>query len=134
MGRDAMEMPQGTGTEMGVEQELKPLFAALADRLRHARSKHDWPTTVTDLRAKTSALYAIYGEWEELEQAIIRKEGRAREKDEALDVMAVAARYWLGDHLPQGGEKWGKLDDEELDVIASCVRYWLGDYLPEGDK
>ena len=87
-----------------MDKELIPLFAALADRLCHARGKHQWPTTATDLRAKTSALYAIYGEWEELEQAIIRKEGRAREKDEALDVMAVAARYWLGDHLP-GGDK-----------------------------
>lgn len=90
--KDAMEM----------EQELKPLFAALADRLRHARAKHDWPTTDTDSRAKISALYAIYGEWEELDQAIIRREGRAREKREALDVIVTAARVWLGDYLPEG--------------------------------
>lgn len=100
--RDAMEMPQGTGTEMDVEQELKPLFAALADRMRHARAKHDWPTTDTDYRAKFYALDALRIELNELEEAAVNGEGRAREKDEALDVMAVAARFWLGDHLPEG--------------------------------
>ena len=100
--RGAMEMPQGA--EMDVEQELKPLFAALADRLRHARSKHDWPTTDTDYRAKFYALDALRIELNELEEAAVNGQGRAREKDEALDVIVVAARYWLGDHLP-GGEK-----------------------------
>lgn len=100
--RDAMEMPQGTGTEMDVEQELKPLFAALADRLRHARGKHDWPTTDTYYRAKFYALDALRIELNELEEAAVNGEGRAREMDEALDCMAVAARYWLGDHLPEG--------------------------------
>lgn len=98
--RDAMEMPQGTGTER--EQELKPLFAALADRMRHARAKHDWPTTDTDYRAKFYALDALAGEFKELVAAVSDHEGRAREKDEALDVMAVAVRFWLGDHLPEG--------------------------------
>lgn len=99
--RDAMEMPRGA--EMNVERELKLLFAALADRLRHARKEHDWPTTTgTYDGAKFYALDAMQSEWEELELAIVREEGRAREKDEALDVMAVAARYWLGDHLPEG--------------------------------
>lgn len=99
--RDAMEMPQGTGTEMDVEQELKPLFAALADRLRHARGKHDWPTSDTDDRAQFYALDALGGEFKELVAAVTDHEGRAREKDEALDCMAVLARYWLGDHLTE---------------------------------
>lgn len=94
--RDAMEMPQGA--EMNVEQELKPLFAALADRLRYARAKHPFFA-----RDGEHALAVLREEVDELERAI-RSEGPAREKDEALDVMAVAARFWLGDHLP-GGEK-----------------------------
>lgn len=97
--RDAMEMPQGTGVD--VERELKPLFAALAHRLRHARGKHDWPTTATDAKAKYHALDALREEVQELEEAIGYKQGRAREMDEALDCMAVAARYWLGDHLSE---------------------------------
>ena len=100
--RGAMEMPQGTGAD--VERELKPLFAALADRLRHARGKHDWPTTDTDYRAKFYALDALRIELNELEEAAVNGEGRAREKNDALDVMAVAVRFWLGDHLP-GSEK-----------------------------
>lgn len=97
--RDAMEMPQGA--EMNVEQELKPLFAALADRLRYARRMHDWPTTDTDPKAHFYALGALYGEAAELVEAVTEGQGRAREKDEALDVMAVAARFWLGDYLPE---------------------------------
>ena len=100
--RDAMEMPQGTGTEMDVEQELKPLVSALADRLRYARRKHDWPTTDTDYRAHFYALGALYGEAAELMEAVTDGQGRAREKDEALDVIVTAARVWLGDHLPEG--------------------------------
>lgn len=96
--RDAMEMPQG----MDVEQELKPLVSALADRLRYARRKHDWPTTDTDYRAQFYALDALRIELNELEEAAVNGEGRAREKDEALDVIVVAVRFWLGDHLPEG--------------------------------
>lgn len=58
--RDAKEMPQGA--EMDVERELKPLFAALKDRLRHARAKHDWPTIDTDPKAHFYALSALYAE------------------------------------------------------------------------
>ena len=118
--RDAVEMPYGMemdfcrpagrvgaeeipqGTEMDVEQELKPLFAALADRMLHARAEHDWPTTATDAKAKMYALAAILGEWQELVEAVTDGQGRAREKDEALDVIVTAARVWLGDHLPEG--------------------------------
>ncbi|HJA77498.1 MAG TPA: hypothetical protein H9774_11710 [Candidatus Desulfovibrio gallistercoris] len=97
--RDAMEMPQGTGTEMDVEQELKPLVAALADRLRHARGKHDWPQVQ---HARYYALTVLGDEVGELRQAITHEEGRDREMDEALDCIAVLARFWLGDHLPEG--------------------------------
>lgn len=100
--RDAMEMPQGTETEMDVEQELKPLFDALADRLRHARGKHDWKIFKNARPAKLYALDALHDEWQELVEAVADGQGRAREKDEALDVIVVAARYWLGDHLPEG--------------------------------
>lgn len=100
--RDAMEIPQGA--EMNVEQELKPLVAAIADRLKHARAKHEWPTTDTDSRAKFYALGALYGEAAELMEAVTDGQGRAREKDEAMDVIVVALRILLGDHLP-GGEK-----------------------------
>lgn len=100
--RDAMEMPRGT--EMDEARGLGQLFAELTIRLRHARANHDWPTIDTEAKAKFYALDAMQSEWEELEQAIVRKEGRAREMDEALDVMAVAARFWLGDHLPEGGK------------------------------
>ena len=99
--RDAMEMPQGTGTEMGVEQELKPFFAALPDRLLHARTKHDWPTTDMDAKAIFYALGALHGEVAELEGAVANQEGRARVMDEALDVIVVALRIWLGDHLSE---------------------------------
>lgn len=98
--RDAMEMPQGT--EMDVEQELKPLFPAIADRLLHARAKHDWPTTDKDYWAQFYALDALGGEFKELVAAVTDHEGRAREKDEALDVIVVAVRILLGDHLPEG--------------------------------
>lgn len=81
---------------MDVEQELKPLFDALADRIRHARGKHPFFA-----RDGEHALAVLRDEVDELEMAI-RSEGRAREKDEALDVGAVAARFWLGDHLPEG--------------------------------
>lgn len=99
--RDAMGMPQGTETD--VERGLKPLFAALADRLRHARGKHQWPQG-NGQAAKLFAHGVLQDELDECLVAIVQGEGRAREKDEALDVMAVAARYWLGDHLP-GGDK-----------------------------
>lgn len=88
------EMPRGA--EMNVERELKPLFAALKDRLRYARGKHPFFA-----RDGEHALAVLRDEVDELEMAI-RSEGRTREKDEALDVMTVAARYWLGDHLPEG--------------------------------
>lgn len=96
--REAMEMPQGTD----VERELKPLFAALVDRLQYARAKHDWPTTDKDDRAKFYALDALGGEFQELVASVASREGRAREKDEALDVIVVALRIFLGDYLPEG--------------------------------
>lgn len=85
-----------------VKQELKMLFDALADRLPHARAKHDWPTTDTDYWAQFYALDALAGEFKELVAAVSDHEGRAREKDEALDCIAVLVRFWLGDHLPEG--------------------------------
>ena len=84
------------------DTELQRLFVALAYRLRHARAKHDWTTTDTDYRAQFYALDVLNIELHELEEAVVNGEGRSREKDEALDVIAVAARYWLGDHLPEG--------------------------------
>lgn len=97
--RDAVEQRR-----QETDAQFQALCAALAGRLRHARKEHDWPTIDTEAKAKFYALDAMQSEWEELEQAIVRKEGRAREMDEALDVMAVAARFWLGDHLPEGGK------------------------------
>lgn len=90
--REAMEMLQG----MDVERELKPLFAALIDRLRHARAKHPFFA-----RDGEHALAVLRDEVDELKRAI-QGEGRVREKDEALDCIAVLARFWLGDHLPEG--------------------------------
>lgn len=84
------------------DAELEKLFAALADRLQYARAKHDWPTTDKDDKAKFYALGALYGEAAELVEAVTDGQGRAREKDEALDCIAVLVRFWLGDHLPEG--------------------------------
>lgn len=35
-------------------------------------------------------------------EAVTDGQGRAREKDEAMDVIVVALRILLGDHLPEG--------------------------------
>ena len=69
---------------------------AIAERLRHARRKHAWPD---EADGKFQALGVIHAEYRELEQAVEHGEGRAREKDEALDVIATAARFWLGEHV-----------------------------------
>ena len=69
---------------------------------RYAFTALEWDEETLD--AFIHALDALREEVQELEEAIGYKQGRAREMDEALDCMAVAARYWLGDHLP-GGEK-----------------------------
>ena len=97
--RDAVEQRR-----QETDAQFQALCAALADRLRHARGKHEWPTIDTDPKAHFYALGALYGEAAELMEAVTDGQGRAREKDEALDVIVVAVRFWLGDHLP-GGEK-----------------------------
>lgn len=74
------------------------LVNAIAERLRHARSKHAWPA---EADGKFQALGVIHAEYRELEQAIEHDEGREREKDEALDVIATAARFWMGEHERQ---------------------------------
>ena len=72
------------------------LVNAIAERLRHARRKHAWPE---EADGKFQALGVIHAEYRELEQAVEHGEGRAREKDEALDVIATAARFWMGEHV-----------------------------------
>lgn len=71
------------------------LVKNIAARLAHARSKHAWPD---EADGKYRAVNVIYAEYTELERAIWDKEGREREQDEALDVIATAARFWLGEH------------------------------------
>ena len=72
------------------------LVNAIAERLRHARRKHAWPD---EADGKYQALGVIHAEYKELEQAVEHGEGREREKDESLDVIATAARFWLGEHV-----------------------------------
>ena len=69
---------------------------AIAERLRHARRKHAWPA---EADGKYQALGVIHAEYRELEQAVEHGEGREREKDESLDVITTAARFWLGEHV-----------------------------------
>lgn len=72
------------------------LVNAIAERLRHARRSHAWPD---EANGKYQALGVIHAEYRELEQAVEHGEGREREKDEALDVITTAARFWLGEHV-----------------------------------
>ena len=74
------------------------LVNAIAERLRHARRKHAWPE---EADGKYQALGVIHAEYKELEQAVEHGEGRAREEDEALDVITTAARFWIGEHEQQ---------------------------------
>lgn len=74
------------------------LVNAIAERLKHARRKHAWPA---DADGKFQALGVIHAEYLELEQAVEHGEGREREKDEALDVITTAARFWMGEHEQQ---------------------------------
>ena len=69
------------------------LVNAIAERLRHARRKHG-----VFAEGAPHALGVIHAEYRELEQAVEHGEGRERERDEALDVIATAARFWLGEH------------------------------------
>lgn len=71
------------------------LVKNIASRLYHARSSHAWPE---EADGKFQALGVIHAEYRELEQAVEHGEGREREKDEALDVIATAARFWMGEH------------------------------------
>lgn len=71
------------------------LVNAVAERLRHARRSHAWPA---EADGKFQALGVIHAEYLELEQVVEHGEGREREKDEALDVVATAARFWMGEH------------------------------------
>lgn len=71
------------------------LVKAFAQRLAHARHKHAWPE---EADGKFQALGVIHAEYLELEQVVEHGEGREREKDEALDVIATAARFWMGEH------------------------------------
>ena len=65
---------------------------AIAERLRHARRKHE-----VFAEGAPHALGVIHAEYRELEQAVEHGEGTEREKDEALDVIATAARFYLGE-------------------------------------
>lgn len=90
VSRDAAGMPRET-----YEVERQKLCAALAGRLRHAGGKH--PFFAGD---GAQALAVIQDKVDELKKAV-QGEGR-RKPDEALDVMAVAARVRLGEHLSGG--------------------------------
>lgn len=74
------------------------LVKNIASRLYHARRSHAWPE---EADGKFQALGVIHAEYLELEQAVEHGEGREREKDEALDVIATAARFWMGEHEQQ---------------------------------
>lgn len=69
------------------------LVKNIASRLYHARRKHG-----VFAEGAPHALGVIHAEYLELEQAVEHGEGREREKDEALDVIATAARFWMGEH------------------------------------
>lgn len=71
------------------------LVKAFAQRLAYARHKHAWPD---EADGKFQALGVIHAEYLELEQAVEHGEGGEREKDEALNVIATAARFWMGEH------------------------------------
>lgn len=70
------------------------LVNAISERLRHARRKHE-----VFAEGAPHALGVIHAEYRELEQAVEHGEGREREQDESLDVIATAARFWLGEHV-----------------------------------
>lgn len=64
-------------------------FAALAERMAHARRWYPEGTTFT----------ALVEELGEVARAMDR-EGVDRERDELLDVATVAIRLWLGERAP----------------------------------
>jgi 23S rRNA G2069 N7-methylase RlmK/C1962 C5-methylase RlmI len=67
-------------------------FAMLAERLEHARKEHQ-----VFARDEHDATSVIYGEWDELAQAVGDGEGPVRVIDEALDVAATAMRLVMGE-------------------------------------
>lgn len=69
------------------------LLEALAGRMQHARKKHS-----RFAEGKFQALGVIHAEYRELEHAVTSGEGKERERDEALDVVATCLRFWLGEH------------------------------------
>lgn len=68
-----------------------PFIRALADRIRHARSKH--PTFAENARHGS---FVVQRECLELIKACAH-ETRERERDEALDVATTAFRHWKGE-------------------------------------
>ena len=69
------------------------ILVEIAQRLRHAREKHDWHGST-----HIDAANAVLGEAMELGKAVLDGEGRTREHDEALDTAVVAIKYI--------GEEW----------------------------
>ena len=63
------------------------LLTDIANRLAHARGKHEWRG-----RREEHGLYAVMEESRELKQAVICGEGPQRVYDESLDVIATAIR------------------------------------------
>lgn len=70
----------------------------IAYRLWQARHKHSWPQ---DTLGADDAYAALVDETVEMGDAIRKQEGRQREQDEALDVIAVAVRFMNGEHMPE---------------------------------
>ncbi len=64
------------------------VLCMLSERLRYARSKHNWRGENTKYAAE-----AVWGEAGELHKAVIDKEGPTRELDEALDTAVTAIRF-----------------------------------------
>lgn len=71
----------------------RELLDAVAERMDHARKKHP-----VFAEGRFQALGVIHAEYREMEHAVTRDEGKGRERDEALDVVATCLRFWLGEH------------------------------------
>lgn len=74
----------------GDHENGKKLIISLAERLIHARNKHEWGKTssTSTIRGAISALNCEIGELAYSFDA----ERQQRQQDEALDVLAVATR------------------------------------------
>lgn len=76
----------------------RAVFMAIAKRLYEAREKH--PVYAVDTQDSVSVIGSEFGE---LVNAVANNEGRARELDEALDVIATTVRFinaeWSREHV-----------------------------------